>query len=119
MTGHRALAGALAAWLLAPAAWLLAPTAAPAQEPGALPAGPATLRGRIVHEAGGPVAGLPVVLYAAPDGGTPGLGRTVSDPSGGFAFEGLSNDPALAYLVGVRAGDLPFGLRVGFEPGQT
>jgi hypothetical protein len=60
-----------------------------------------------------------VVLYAAPGEGSPGLGRTVADASGAFAFEGISNDPALAYLVGVRAEELPFGVRVGFEPGQT
>ncbi len=98
---------------------LLAAPALAQEAPGALPPGPATLRGRIVHEAGGPVADLPVVLYAAPGEGSPGLGRSVSDASGGFAFEGISNDPGIAYLVGVRAEDLPFGMRVGFEPGQT
>jgi hypothetical protein len=112
MSKRSALAGAFAAAVLA------APALAQ-DEPGALPPGPGTLRGRIVHEAGGPVAGLPVVLYAAPADGAPGLGRTVSDASGAFAFEGISNDPALAYLVGVRAEDLPFGLRSGFEPGST
>jgi hypothetical protein len=102
------------------AACLLGAAPALAQEPaGRLPEGPATLRGRIVHETGGPVAGLPVVLYAAPADGAPGLGRTVSDASGAFAFENLSNAPGLAYLVGVRAEELPFGVRVEFEPGQT
>ncbi len=102
------------------AACLLAAAPAFAQEtPGPLPRGPATLRGRIVHEAGGQVAGLPVVLYAASGEGSPGLGRGVSDASGGFVFEGISNAPDLAYLVGVRAEELPFGARLAFEPGQT
>jgi hypothetical protein len=101
------------------AACLALAAAARAQEPpGRLPEGTATLRGRIVHEGGGEVAGLPVVLYAAREGGAPGLARTVSDASGGFAFEGVSNDPAIAYLVGVRAEELPFGTRVAFEPGE-
>jgi hypothetical protein len=102
------------------AACLLGAAPALAQEPpGPLPEGPATLRGRIVHETGGAVASLPVVLYAAPAEGVPGLGRTVSDASGAFAFENLSNAPGLAYLVGVRAEELPFGVRVEFAPGQT
>ncbi len=106
---------------LALAAGLLAAFGtASAQEAAApLPAGPATLRGRIVHEAGGSVADLPVVLYAAPPDAPPGLGRTRSDTSGAFVFEGISNAPGVVYLVGVRAEDLPFGARVTFEPGQT
>jgi len=84
-----------------------------------LPEGPATLRGRIVHEGGGAVADLPVVLYAAPADGTPGLGRTRSDASGRFAFEGISNAPGVVYLIGVRAEGLPFGTRVAFEPGES
>lgn len=101
-------------------ACLLSGAPARAQEsPGRLPEGTATLRGRIVHEAGGEVAGLPVVLYAAPAKGSPGLGNTESDASGSFVFEGISNEPEIAYLVGVRAEGLPFGTRVAFEPGQT
>jgi hypothetical protein len=93
---------------------------ASAQEaPERLPEGPATLRGRIVHEGGGAVAGLPVVLYAASEDGAPGLGRTQSDDSGRFAFEGISNAPEVVYLVGVRAEGLPFGSRVAFEPGES
>jgi hypothetical protein len=98
---------------------LAAPLARAQEVPGRLPEGPATLRGRIVHETGGAVAGLSVVLYAAPGEGAPGLARTTSDASGAFAFEGISNDPGIAYLVGVRAEGLPFGTRVAFEPGQT
>ena len=93
---------------------------ASAQEaPERLPEGTATLRGRIVHEGGGAVADLPVVLYSAPEDGTPGLGRTRSDADGRFAFEGISNAPGVVYLVGVRAEGLPFGTRVVFEPGET
>jgi len=89
------------------------------EEPAGLPQGPGTLRGRIVHESGGAVADLPVVLYAAPPDGAPGLGRTRSDASGSFAFEGISNAPDVAYLVGVRAEGLPFGSRAAFAPGET
>jgi hypothetical protein len=93
---------------------------ASAQEmPEGLPEGPATLRGRIVHEGGGAVADLPVVLYAAPPDGRPGLGRTRSDASGRFSFEGVSNAPEVVYLVGVHAEGLPFGARAAFEPGES
>lgn len=94
-------------------------TASAQEEAQRLPEGPATLRGRIVHESGGAVANLPVVLYAAAPDAAPGLGRTQSDAAGRFSFEGISNESERVYLVGVRAEGLPFGTRVTFAPGET
>jgi len=86
-----------------------------------VPAGPAAIRGRVVHptrpEA---AAGLEVALYALRAEGMPGLRRARTGPDGGFAFEGIANDAETAYLVGARYGEVPFpGERVAFEPGQT
>jgi hypothetical protein len=105
---------------LALALWLLAAPASAQEEPGRPPAGSATLRGRLVRDAGdGPLAGLPVVLYAAPKQGAPGIARTDSDAEGRFAFEGISNDPEIAYFVGVRVGELPYGARASFAAGEA
>lgn len=85
-----------------------------------VPEGAGTLRGQIVHPTRqGAAAGLPVVLYALPQGGPPGLRAAVADASGAFRFEQLSTDPATAYLVGVSFADIPFGTRVAFAPGRT
>lgn len=85
-----------------------------------VPEGPGTLRGQIVHATRqSAAAGLPVVLYALPAGGPPGLRGAVADASGAFRFEQLSTDPATAYLVGVSFADVPFGTRVAFAPGRT
>ncbi len=83
-----------------------------------VPPGPGTLRGRVVH-ASRPeaAAGLPVVLYALPPEGQPGLRGGVTDARGGFAFESVSNDPATPYLVGVSFADIPFGTRIHFPEG--
>jgi hypothetical protein len=84
-----------------------------------VPAGEGTLRGRIEHatrpEA---AAGLPVVLYALPAAGSPGLRETRADAEGAFVFANVSNDPSTLYLVGVRAGEVPFGARAQFAPGE-
>jgi hypothetical protein len=99
--------------------------AAQSREPGLptgdVPAGPAAIRGRVVHpERPEAAANVDVVLYALPPSGTPGVRRAVTDASGAFAFEGIGNDPAIAYLVGARYGDVPFpGERVSFEAGET
>ncbi len=85
-----------------------------------VPPGPARLEGRVVRE-GRPneVADLEVVLYALPSGSPPGLRRTRTDASGGFAFEGISNDPETAYLIGARVGEVPFpGERMSFAPDE-
>lgn len=108
-----ALALALGTWLAAGGA-----AAQPGMDAGPVPAGDATLRGRVVHTDGSPAEGLDVVLYAVRPGGPPGLARSVTAADGSFAFADVSNDPAVAYLVGVRAGDVPYGERVSFAPGE-
>ena len=83
-------------------------------------AGPATIRGRVVHEAeSANVGGLTVVLYALPSDGVPGLRGTVTDLTGGFAFESIENDPATVYLLGTSYAEIPFGLRFSFEAGEV
>jgi len=84
-----------------------------------VPTGDATLRGQIVNESRpGAAAGLPVLLYALPESGSPGLREGVSDADGRFVFSGISNDPATVYLIGVRAGEVPFGARLRFSAGE-
>jgi hypothetical protein len=122
-------------WLIA-LLWLATPTLASAQAaplragshvvtgtPGAdvgdVPSGPATLRGRVVHDSDPSAAGgVALVLYALGADGTPGLRGQVSSEDGSFAFENLSNDPDTVYLIGARYGEVPFGVRVSFEAGQ-
>ncbi len=83
-------------------------------------AGPAAIRGRVVHEKeSANVGGLTVVLYALPSDGVPGLRGTVTDVTGGFAFESIENDPATVYLLGTSYADIPFGLRFSFEAGEV
>ena len=86
-----------------------------------VPAGPATIRGRVMHsEDPARAEGVEVLLYALPAGGEPGLRRTTSGPGGAFAFENVSNDPQTAYLVGARYQGVPYpGARVGFAEGVT
>jgi len=38
---------------------------------------------------------------------------------GAFEFAGVSTDPGTVYLVAVQYGEVPFGARVAFEPGET
>ena len=84
-----------------------------------VPAGPATLRGRVVREGeSSGVGGIPVVLYALPPDGVPGLSGSVTDEAGAFAFESIANDPATSYLLGARYAEIPFGVRFSFEPGE-
>jgi hypothetical protein len=113
-----ALAGLVAAASVAPAAAQHAET--PGNVPD-VPAGPAAIRGRVVHaEDPARAAGVEVMLYALPAGGSPGVRRTTSGADGGFAFEGVSNDPQTAYLIGARHQGVPFpGARIGFAAGQT
>jgi hypothetical protein len=82
-------------------------------------AGPAAIRGRVVHEdESANVGGLTVVLYALPSDGVPGLRGTVTDVTGGYAFESIGNDPATVYLLGTSYAEIPFGLRFSFEAGE-
>jgi hypothetical protein len=84
-----------------------------------VPAGDATIRGRVVHPSGPErAAGVELVLYALSSTGAPGLRRGVSDAEGRFEFAGLSADPSVAYLVGARFEGVPYpGARVRFGPG--
>ena len=85
----------------------------------ALPAGTATVKGSIVDPANlKATGGLPVALYALRPDGTSGIGQTRTDENGNFRFGGISNDPAIAYLVGTRYAEVPYGERTGFVPGQ-
>jgi hypothetical protein len=86
-----------------------------------VPSGPARIVGAVENpDAPDKVGGIELLLYALPASGQPGLRRAVSDASGAFAFEGVSNDPATAYLVGARYADIPYpGDRLSFQPGET
>ncbi len=110
---------ALPGLLLVAFLWGAQGSASAQEAPEGLPGGSATLRGRVVHEGGGAVGDLPVVVYAAPPDGVPGLARTQTDESGRFSFDGISNAPEVVYLVGVHAEGLPYGVRASFEPGET
>jgi len=85
-----------------------------------VPAGPATLRGRVAHpsrESAG--AGLTVALFALGADGRPGVRRVQSGPTGEFEFDRISNNPKTVYLLGVRYEGIPFSLRTAFDPGET
>ena len=85
-----------------------------------VPAGAARVEGRLLHaERPEAVADVEVLLYALSADGGAGLRSTRSDSDGRFRFEGISNDPDVVYLVGARAGDVPFGKRFRFETGST
>jgi hypothetical protein len=107
----------------AAAAIALAAAVAPAQTPPPgtpdVPAGPGTIEGRIVH-ASRPAAasGLPVLLYALPETGSPGVREGVADAEGRFVFSNVSNDPNTVYLIGARMGAVPFGVRIRFAGGE-
>lgn len=109
----------LCVWIASALAITAAAEAQP--QPGPLPPGPGVVTGRVVHPAGpAAAAGVPVVLYALSSSGEPGVANAVSDEQGRFAFEGVSNDPGMAYLVGARYRDIPFfGPRVVFVEGRT
>jgi len=83
-----------------------------------VPTGDAAIHGRLVPAADEPVADAPVILYSLSPSGDPGLRTTRSDADGAFAFEGISSDPQVVYLVGARVGGVPFGTRARFEPGE-
>ena len=125
---RRTAAGVAGAALVAALAGLAAHAQGPGEVPvhglatsdvADVPAGPAAIRGRILHASRpGAVAGLPVVLYALPADGVPGLRGIQTDDRGEFAFENIAADPATAYLVGVRFQEIPFGRRITFAPGE-
>jgi len=84
-----------------------------------VPGGPGTIRGRIVH-ASRPeaAAGLPVLLYALPEDAPPGVREGAADAEGRFVFSNVSNQPSTVYLIGVRVGEVPFGVRIRFAGGE-
>jgi hypothetical protein len=99
-----------------------AQTDVPRNVPGVadVPAGSGTLRVRIVHaQRPEAAADLPVVLYALPPGGPPGLRGGVTDADGVLTFENISTDPGTPYLVGVVVAEVPFAERVVFAAGQS
>jgi hypothetical protein len=115
----RPLAGAFAAALAALLAAVAGAQPVPGDEPPDVPSGPATIRGQIQHPTRPEAAAdVRVVLYALTAEGEAGVRQTHSDASGAFAFEGISNDPDTVYLVGARAGDVPYGTRVAFAAGE-
>jgi hypothetical protein len=82
-------------------------------------AGPAAIRGRVVHEReSADVGGITIVLYSLPGAGQPGLSGTVTDETGAFAFESIANDPTIVYLLGASYEEVPFGARLSFEAGE-
>jgi hypothetical protein len=85
-----------------------------------VPAGAASIRGRVVHETNpAAVAGVPIVLYSLSPDGSPGLRGMVSGDDGAFAFEQVAADASIVYLVGARYREVPFGVRMSFDPGET
>ena len=120
--------GAMRRALIALAAWACLgqaaishaqPTHDPTVAASDVPAGPAAIRGRILHTSHPErVQGIPIVLYALGSNGETGLRATESDDAGDFAFENISNDPGTVYLVGARYGEIPFGTKLSFEAGQ-
>jgi len=84
------------------------------------PAGDGTLRVQVKHkEASARSGGLDVALYALDPSGQPGFASGQTDSEGRSAFEGISNDPAIIYLVGVRYREIPFGERITFAQDAT
>lgn len=88
-------------------------------EVGPLPPGDGVIEVRIQRSRGASPAGLDVMLYALPPDGAPGLARARSGPEGRAVFEGVSADPAIPYLVGVRADGVPYGEGFAFEEGRA
>jgi hypothetical protein len=103
---------------LAAAVAALALAAARAEETPDVPAGDATLRGRLVSQGGAQVGDALVILYSLSAKGEAGLRSTRSDAKGEFAFEKIAADPAIVYLVGTRVGGVPYGARATFAPGE-
>jgi len=91
------------------------------QETPDVPAGDATIRGRVLHGGtGAPIPGSEVALYALPAEAPPGLRRTTSDAKGDFVFADVDADPRTTYLVGARHQGVPYpGARVQFEAGEN
>lgn len=105
-------------WLGLAALALFALGPARAEETPDVPKGDAAIRGRLVPSGGARVEDALVILYSLTPDGEPGLRSTRSDAKGEFAFESISSDPKIVYLVGARVGGVPFGSRAAFAPGE-
>jgi hypothetical protein len=85
-----------------------------------IPSGPATIRGRVVHdEEPSAAAGVSVVLYSLSPDGVSGVRGMVSDASGSFSFEGVTNDPKTVYLLGARYREIPFDITFSFRADEV
>jgi len=109
--------------LLCLVAMLLA-AQSPAQEAGPalsdVPAGPGTIRGRIVHQEDPQrsLGGVALVVYALSRNGLAGVRRGASEADGRFRFEGVSNDPTTSYLIAAEYQGIPYpGAPLRFAPG--
>jgi hypothetical protein len=104
-------------------AWV---AAASAQHPGVSgsapppPSGPGVLTVEVVHATDAAEAGgITIALYALSPDGSPGLASGVTNLEGIARFSGLSTNPGIVYLVGVRYQGIPFGERVTFAAGEA
>ena len=85
-----------------------------------LPPGEGTLRGTAVHlEAPERAAGLEIALFGLLPDGSGGVGHATTDARGEFAFENISTDPNVLYLVGVHYREVAFSQRTRFAPDQS
>jgi hypothetical protein len=113
----------VALWVFA---LLLTAQATRAQEtrskPADVPVGPGTIRGRVVHleDPERSMSGVTVILHARTQSGLSGIRHAVSDEDGRFAFQGVSNDPTTAYLIGAQYQEVFYaGARLRFPPEET
>ncbi len=87
-----------------------------------VPAGPGTIRGRVVHQEDPErsLGGVSLILYALTHTGLAGVRHGASDAEGRFRFEGVANDPTTPYLIGAEYQGVTYpGARVVFESGEV
>jgi len=86
---------------------------------GDVPAGPATIRGRIAHRTR-PQAleNVPVALFALGADGRAGTRQTRAGAGGEFSFEKVTNDPGTVFLIEVRYSGMRSHARVAFGAGE-
>lgn len=84
-----------------------------------VPAGPATIRGRVVHRTRPEAAAnVPVALFALDADGRPGTQRTRAGAGGEFRFEKVANDPRTVYLIEVHYAGMRSQSRLAFGEGE-
>jgi hypothetical protein len=87
---------------------------------GDVPAGPGTIDGRVVHRVGRAGAeGLSVRLFALGPDGRPGMREERTGAGGAFRFANVSSNPGTFYLLTAQYGEIPFGERLTFDPGES